>query len=705
MDWKTIQGHRWPDDVYELGIEYLKTNNIPREKKEKMSEKQIKLFKRRMKHYATNDDSLTIVDHSVPRWLIRDRVPVSAYKGEIPVVYRVVKESEIRPVLETYLKDPALTGLSRDSMYDKVVRDKLVGISKSDIVAFLKDTDIVQKLRHEFKAPVVKSYRPMFPFEHWQMDLIDMSREDLRIANNSFTWIFVIMDIFSKFVYLYPIVNKEPNTISAVLERMFLSGDIPKKLQHDDGPEFKGSVVGLLRSYGVKNIENPPYSPKTNGFVENKNKQIKSMLHSYLVSRKTKVYYDVLGRISFNINNTKHSVTNMTPFQVHRGFDAVFAFNGMRVAGNAPYPDWPYGADRRRINSAQPEQDAVDECDAKNIQQYVENTKKLYERRTALVRGIINKTADKRELNDSREFNVPLIVGDSVHIGQKQSMNPGKKLVRVQLRNEQGVVVFEYGDGIVPKTVHFQKKMMATMYPEEFVIHEIVRDGNKPYYTLHTTHDGERLYPYQYVKNKVFSKKFYRSQLYLIRNKNTEHIPRPSGGYRYYDSLTGGQQSRHVVNKGKQPMVENNQGVMMEVGMNGKRTEAHKDITKAAAEQVLKILRDDDEVRRLASDDATRVFVDYVFTIDDKMTTLETYTGYLNLYFKPGATVSRQMIENMDLNYNITSPVKRHSWHIVFPDDPNFYVFELDPRKYLLMNVEGGWKFSDPRKIYSQFFT
>ena len=75
----------------------------------------------------------------------------------------------------------------------------------------------------------------MFPFEHWQMDLIDMSREDLRIANKSYTWIIVIIDIFSKFVYIHPIVNKEPNTVSAVLEKIFLSGDIPKKIQHDDG--------------------------------------------------------------------------------------------------------------------------------------------------------------------------------------------------------------------------------------------------------------------------------------------------------------------------------------------------------------------------------------------------------------------------------------------------------------------------------------
>lgn len=698
MDWKIIQGHRWPDSLYVLGLEYLKTNTVPEEKKEKMSEKQLKLFKRRMRHYTIHEDTLAVVEHSIPRWLVRDRVPLSAYKGEFPVVYKVVRESEITPILETYLKDPALTGFSRDALYDKVVRDKLVGISKSDIVSFLKQTDIVQKLRHEFKAPVVKSYRPMFPFEHWQMDLIDMSREDLRIANKSYTWIFVVIDIFSKFLYLYPIVNKEPNTVSAVLEKVFLSGDIPKKLQHDDGGEFKGAVTSLLKSFGVQNIENPAYSPKTNGFVENKNRQIKSMLHSYMVSRKTKVYYDVLGRVSFNINNTKHSVTNMTPFQVHRGVDAVFTVKGLDVTIGAPYPDWPYSATRRDVVTRQPGQDAVDECDVKNIKQYAENAKKLYERRTSLVRGIIHKTADKRESRDAM-FDAQLVVGDSVHVGQKQSMNPGKKLVRIQLRDEDGVVAFEYGEGIVPKTVHFQKKMMATMYPEEFKIEQIVRDGNKPFYVLYTTHDNKRLYAYQYVGGNVFSKRFYRSQLYLIRNKETEHIKRPNGGYRFYDPLMGAQD---VVNKGKLPLVENQQ-MMMEVGMNGKKTAAPKDLSKAASVQIVRVLQDEDMIRRLASDESTRVYVDYVFTIDDAITRLQTERGYLNAYFKPGDTVSKKMIENLQLNYMITSPIKKHSWHIKFPDDPSFYVLELDPKKYLSMNTQNGWKFSDPRKVHAQF--
>ena len=45
MDWKAIQGHGWSDSLYDLGLEYLRTNTIPPEKKEKMTEKQLKLFR------------------------------------------------------------------------------------------------------------------------------------------------------------------------------------------------------------------------------------------------------------------------------------------------------------------------------------------------------------------------------------------------------------------------------------------------------------------------------------------------------------------------------------------------------------------------------------------------------------------------------------------------------------------------------------
>lgn len=659
LNWNSIQGHRWPDALYAHAVTYLKDGTIP----DGWGEKKKRLFRQRTRVYTLREDKIVLVDHHIPRWLEYDQIPIHAYADELPVVYTVTKESDIRGTLEGYLKDPMLTGFSRDALYDKVVRDRLLGISKKDVDAFLKSTDMFTKLRETFRAPVVKSYRPTHPLQHWQIDLIDMSRADLREKNNSYAWLVVIIDIFSKFVYIYPIVNKEAKSTAAVISRIFLQGDIPKYMQHDDGPEFKREFLKVLGEFNVKNIQNPAYNPKTNGFVENKNKQIKGMLHAYMTSRKTKVYYDVLDRITFNINNTKHTVTNMTPFQVHRGIDVVFnRINNIRpVAG------------------VEPPEDVIDEHDNTIVRTYVESVKKLYDRRVGLVKGVIHRTADKRErIEENTPFNTQLVVGDRVRIGQKQSMNPGKKLIPLRLVRENGSIKKSYADGFVPKTMYFNKKLLATVYPETFTVHSVVHEARKPYYVLVDDSDGERVYAYQFERDNVYTRKIYRSQIYLIRNEQTEFIKRPQQGYPFVDQ-------ENPIPLGR----ANNVNADVDAD-----ADVDKDVrlTKKEAAIVLKKLMDDSLIRSLKGDN--RVYINYVFVVDDTKTTLNAFRGYLANYYAKGEKVPREKMAKM------TEP----TWRITFEvSDNKKYFLPLHMSKYEISTQQNGWVFSDPNRIRRQF--
>ena len=328
INWKIVLAHTWDIrtdlqgqeyDEYDRSVQYLHNDRLWMKD---LSSRSIRNIKRKMKWYSLMHDEIVLLDDKPPRWLSHgtDKQIIVPWSGGLPVVYRVIRANKIKDTLKRYLYNPANTGFSRDSLYDKIIRDRYLGISKRDVSKYLLTVDMVQKMKAEFKIPVIKSYRPRYPMHHWQIDLIDTQR--WATENKGYRFLFVAIDIFSKFIFVYPLLEKTADAVTKVLLHIFhTTSEIPKIMQHDDGPEFKGALTLMLEEYGIINITNAPYSPQTNGFVENKNKQIKAMIWGYMMSRKTKVYYNIIDRITFNINNTKHVVLGFTPFQIHRGID------------------------------------------------------------------------------------------------------------------------------------------------------------------------------------------------------------------------------------------------------------------------------------------------------------------------------------------------------------------------------------------------
>ena len=679
INWNVIQAHSWTDTLYDQGIAYLESSEIP----EGWSEKKRYLFKQRMKPYSVKDNALVLIDHHVPRWLMYDGVPTQAYTGELPVVYKVAKQSVIQSTLESYLKDPMLTGYSRDALYDKVVRDKWLGISKREVDAFLKNTDMISKGKAKFRAPIVKSYRPLFPTQHWQIDLIDMQAY---AENNQFySWILVIVDIFSKFVYVYPIMKKEPKFVANVLNRIFLNGDIPKMIQHDDGTEFKGLVTKLLKDFKVKDITNAPYSPQTNGFVENKNKQIKNYIVTYMTTRKTEKYYDVLDRIAFNINNTKHSVTKMTPFQIHRGID----IDTNRGIEKMEYSLRPPDDDLRF------EEDNVDEEQQEILDKYVESAKKSYDRRVGLVKGIIHRVADKRErVDEQNAFNHPLVVGDKVHVGLTQFMNPGRKPIYIELRDQNGLTVEQlHPEHAIPKTVIIDKKTPYKMYDYEFVIHSITKQGNKRYYILSMKRNNERLFVYQKIKQNVFSDKMYRSQLYLIKNP-PQFIP--SRAYPYVDPDNPFVNQPGNNNSPMRPPGpgNDNNSPMRPPGpgnnsppMRPRRTPGP-GITRKDAERLLMGLKQPGHIQKFQP-----VYVTIAFVLTN-IRQISTLSGEIIEYKK-----------NRKWKIRIYDPASKYTEDKNIVNKDGYFHLETDLHfdKYNVLNVENGWTFTRPVDIRKNF--
>ena len=167
--------------------------------------------------------------------------------------------------------------------------------------------------------------------DQWQMDLAEM--QDLQRHNQGFRYILTCIDILSRFGWARPLKTKQGKEVAAAIEDIFrTSKRIPKRVQSDQGKEFYNShVQQMLAKYNVELFS--VKSAYKCALVERWNRTIKSKLWKYFTSRNTYKWIDVLPKIVYAYNHSKHRVIGMQPAQVD-------AKNGMlvweRLYGNDP---------------------------------------------------------------------------------------------------------------------------------------------------------------------------------------------------------------------------------------------------------------------------------------------------------------------------------------------------------------------------------
>lgn len=82
-----------------------------------------------------------------------------------------------------------------------------------------------------------------------------------------------------------------------------------KILQCDNGQEFKGVLLILLKKYGIKVINDRPRTPSTQGLVEQENGTAKTIIRSQKTDLGSTAWASMLADIALKMNKTYHSTT------------------------------------------------------------------------------------------------------------------------------------------------------------------------------------------------------------------------------------------------------------------------------------------------------------------------------------------------------------------------------------------------------------
>ena len=496
-EWKSIYAHKWGnttdgDTLYNKAIQYIKNNKSLESKHFKsMNSDQKSYFTKRMKRYnysikylrnenfKENDENIneskrgakrptkdekeekyTIVlvyildkEEHIPAWL-------SYSYTDLPITFTVVNPKDIEETIHGFTKDMIHKSGNYKTLYDKIIRAKYLGISRSDVVEYLKTKPIERHQLIDIKTvKYVKSYRPKYPFHYWQIDHINFDKLEKGKAkkNKGYNHVLVIIDIFSKYVYLFPCktkaIDKHDNPeVADILQKIFLSGDIPERLGADGA--FT-PLKGLCETFGVQLRIGLPYSPQTQGFVENKNKQIKNLIAHHFSKYSTYTFYNILDHIAFTINNTKHSVTNMTPFELHKG-------RGISITPSS------YLIDKDLVEHIEHN----DEFEKEDVKHYKKTSRFLHESRVNHARQLIHNAADKREAKMAKknERKDELKEGDNILIYAFLDLGSQVQPTMIQLvnRNDKSIhklinplVYFARTDPVLSKDFTKQKLLLS----------------------------------------------------------------------------------------------------------------------------------------------------------------------------------------------------------------------------------------------------
>jgi hypothetical protein len=195
---------------------------------------------------------------------------------------------------ELYYKEGFKVG--RDKLYDELVERQQDLFEKSpdkfpsrrDVMKWMKSQEIYQRFKGAKKSSGISSFKPIKPLHSLSADLIDFTNQPAK----NFRYILVVLDNFSRYVWVRAITNKTPEKTGPAMKSIFaeIKNDFDKKpayVQTDDGSEFKHAKIkkdqkddflSVLEKAGVKNVRTLAGQPWSNALVERANGKIKSVL-------------------------------------------------------------------------------------------------------------------------------------------------------------------------------------------------------------------------------------------------------------------------------------------------------------------------------------------------------------------------------------------------------------------------------------------
>lgn len=222
--------------------------------------------------------------------------------------------------MEVYLSqlfyDPKRTGSfsGPEKLYHIVRQEGKYKIGLHKIKRWLQKQDaysLQRPAKHKFKRNrvIVGGLNDM-----WDVDLASV--ENLKKDNDNVIHLLVAIDVFSRYAYVQPLLDKKAVSVMGALKTIFAKGVHPRTIRTDPGSEFRNQYVKKFLKTNNVYYFSTKNSTKAN-YAERFIRTLRNMMFIYFRSKKTYRYIDVLQDLVSNYNHSPHSsLGNMAPADV-----------------------------------------------------------------------------------------------------------------------------------------------------------------------------------------------------------------------------------------------------------------------------------------------------------------------------------------------------------------------------------------------------
>jgi hypothetical protein len=173
-----------------------------------------------------------------------------------------------------------------------------------------------EELANELHAPFKKKFQRRHVVSYgvddvWSCDLVEM--QEWSKENNGYRYLLNIVDVYSKFAWSVPLLDKKSNTVLEAFKKVVeTSGRFPRHFWVDEGKEFYNSKMDAwIKENNI--IRYSTHGEHKSLIVERFNKTLLHKIWKMFTTENTRKWIDKLDKFIFQYNNTIHSTTKMTP--------------------------------------------------------------------------------------------------------------------------------------------------------------------------------------------------------------------------------------------------------------------------------------------------------------------------------------------------------------------------------------------------------
>lgn len=234
-----------------------------------------------------------------------------------------LEQKKIDSILKKIYCDLSTAGsyLGPDKLYTVLKNKGITNIGKHTVRKWLQNQD-----NYSLQKPVRQSFKKARVVvagidDQFDADLADVS--NISHENDGVKYLLVVIDIFSKYLWIQPLKNKTAHEVVKGFKHIFDGGRTCKKLRTDNGSEIISKVTrAYLKREGIYYFTTQNSNTKAN-IAERVIQTIKNMMYRYFTENRTHRYIDVLEDIVKSYNATPHkSLNNIAPKDVSKNNEA-----------------------------------------------------------------------------------------------------------------------------------------------------------------------------------------------------------------------------------------------------------------------------------------------------------------------------------------------------------------------------------------------